>query len=243
MYRQRKELLWLLMILLGAALLFCGAASGRAEVTIVLDAGHGGEDRGITGTDGTTEKDVDLDLALRVQRLIDEKLGYRTVLTREKDERITLDDRAANANNNKGSLMVSLHLGGSLDPDLQGYGIYYFRSDGDDHVPEEKGELLLWRRQQAPYVEESSRLAEVLHQAFQNAYPSRRDLGVHALPLYLARSVQMPAVFIESAVLTNKDEEAYLKSETNRQKVAETIFEGLRRYLQTAAGADEEVKQ
>src|SRR4029077_14083701 len=93
--------------------------------TIVLDAGHGGDDAGVTSASGTKEKDLTLGMARRVKAAIETRLGLRVVLTRDDDRNPTFDERAAAANNSKGDLFVSLHADASFRPTVSGATIYY----------------------------------------------------------------------------------------------------------------------
>jgi len=206
--------------------------SAAAAPTVILDPGHGGNDRGGIGADGLLEKEITLDLAKRVQKLIDQQLGYRTFLTRKEDQEVSLDKRAALANNQQGTLLVSIHLGGSPDTGLHGYGIYIAQAPDREGNTDAKG-LLLWNRQSLFFAKQSRQLAESLHAAFAESFPRTPDLGIHPLALYLARTVRMPTVLIEPAVLTNREDEAFLGQEKNRQALAEAIFQGLIRYRQS----------
>jgi N-acetylmuramoyl-L-alanine amidase len=93
--------------------------------TIVVDAGHGGEEDGAHGKDGTLEKTVTLTVARRLKAALEARLGARVILTRDSDQTVGLDERAAVANNNKADLFVSLHANASVRPAMSGAEVFY----------------------------------------------------------------------------------------------------------------------
>jgi len=220
-----------------------GYTLSEQDLVIVIDAGHGGQDTGVVGPGGLTEKEVCLDLAGKVKSLIDKGLGYRTFLTRSRDEALTLTERASLADNNRGTLYVSIHLSGFPDQTTQGFGLFYIdqaylRASSEDH-PESK--LSLWDRQQAPYIKESRRLADTLHQVWIQRFSGQIDLGVHAVPVYPFAALDMPAVLIEPAALTNPVQEGMLSKEDFREEIANAIYEGIRLFVkQAGSGAGHE---
>jgi len=95
----------------------------------MLDPGHGGDDAGVKGPNGTMEKDVVLAVAKRVKSAIEGRLGIRVIMTREEDKMADADTRAAIANNNKADLFISLHANGSPRAATKGALIYYLSLD------------------------------------------------------------------------------------------------------------------
>lgn len=213
-----------------------GHALSEQDLVIILDAGHGGQDTGVVGPGGLTEKEVCLDLAVRVKRLIDKGLGYRTFMIRSRDEALSLTERSSLANNNRGALYIGIHLSGFPDQSLQGFGIFYIdqTSPGDPSAGEMGNQLPLWDRQQVPHIKESRRLADLLHQAFTQRFSGQRDFGVHAVPLYPLGTLDMPSVLIEPAALTNPVQEGMLGKEEFREEIANAIYEGIRLFVKRA---------
>lgn len=203
------------------------------DVLIVLDPGHGGEDPGVTGPGGLTEKEICLDLAKRIKERIDQRLGYPTFLTRSRDEAVSLGERAAQANNHLGTVFVSIHLAGFPDQSLQGFGIYSFRPvrTGPPASDKVSDALSPWDTQQVPYLNDSGRLAESLRREFLRGLPSEKEIGARALPVYPLGAVGMPAVLVEPAVLTSPAQEDRLRKESYREQIAEVIFEGIRHFV------------
>src|SRR4029450_1987685 len=97
--------------------------------TVVLDPGHGGEDAGVRGLNGTKEKDLGLAVARKVKATIESRLGIRVLLTRDEDRNVSLNARAAMANNNKADLFISLHANASFSPAVTGASILYAAFD------------------------------------------------------------------------------------------------------------------
>lgn len=219
--------------------------------TIILDPGHGGKDPGAIGRNGLTEKEVVLDVALRLRDLLRERLGKKVFLTREKDEFIELDDRAKFANGHKADLFVSVHINSHPKRNTRGVEMYHFgiasdrramevaaRENGDsiDHsgdiVDMIKADLVLSKR-----IEDSQNLAWETKLAFVNLVGSHyemEDHGVKTAPFYVLRYTAMPSILAELAFISNPIEERRLKQADFRQKAAEGLFEGIRNYLNSA---------
>ncbi|MDO8545983.1 MAG: N-acetylmuramoyl-L-alanine amidase [Nitrospirales bacterium] len=219
--------------------------------TIVLDPGHGGKDPGAIGRDGLTEKEVVLDVALRLRDLLRERLGKRVIMTRDKDEFIELDDRAKFANGYKADLFVSIHINSHPKRVTKGIEMYHFgiasdrramevaaRENGDtidhaqDFVDLIKADLALSKR-----IEESQNLAWETKIAVVNNVGSHyvtEDHGVKTAPFYVLRYTAMPSILAELAFISNPVEERHLRQPAFRQKAAEGLFEGIRNYLNSA---------
>jgi N-acetylmuramoyl-L-alanine amidase len=219
--------------------------------TIVLDPGHGGKDPGAIGRDGLTEKEVALDVALRLRDLLRERLGKKVIMTRDKDEFIELDDRAKFANGHKADLFVSIHINSHPKRVTRGIEMYHFgiasdrramevaaRENGDtinharDFVDMIKADLALSKR-----IEDSQNLAWETKIAVVNLVSSQYDTedhGVKTAPFYVLRYTAMPSVLAELAFISNPVEERRLRQSAFRQKAAEGLFEGIRNYLNSA---------
>jgi len=219
--------------------------------TIVLDPGHGGKDPGAIGRNGLTEKEVVLDVALRLRELLRERLGKKVIMTREKDEFIELDDRAKFANGYKADLFVSIHINSHPKRVTKGIEMYHFgiasdrramevaaRENGDsidhaqDFVDMIKADLALSKR-----IEESQNLAWETKIAVVNnvsADYATEDHGVKTAPFYVLRYTAMPSILAELAFISNPVEERHLRQPAFRQKAAEGLFEGIRNYLNSA---------
>ena len=157
------------------------AASRAALQTIVIDPGHGGDDIGARGPRGTEEKTITLEVARRLRTLIEMRLGIRVILTRDDDRAVTLDERAAVANNSKADLFVSLHLNTAPAAGVTGAQVFYVRLDreGEDARRAAESEavalqvlggatrsidVIQWDLAQARHVEASAMFAGILEE-------------------------------------------------------------------------------
>jgi len=219
--------------------------------TIILDPGHGGKDPGAVGRTGLMEKEVVLDVALRLRELLMDRLGKKTLMTRATDVFIELDDRAKFANSQKADLFVSIHINSHPSPNVRGIELYHFgiasdrramqvaaRENGDtiDHARDLvdliKADLALSKR-----IEESQNLAWETKLAIVNlvgmAY-NLDDHGVKTAPFYVLRYTAMPSILAELSFISNSSDEKLMRSSNYRQKMAEALFEGIRNYLNSA---------
>src|SRR5450432_3097330 len=172
----------------------------RGFQTVIIDAGHGGHDRG--GIDGQViaEKEIALDTALRLEKLL-QRSGFRTVMTRPNDEFVSLPGRVAMANAYENAVFVSVHYNSSRNLDARGFETYYFHGAG---YP----------------------LAARIHRNLL-ASISTLDRGVRRRGFYVIRNTRIPAVLCECGFLTNMQEGNAALQRGYRQKVAEAIARAL----------------
>ena len=219
--------------------------------TIILDPGHGGKDPGAIGRSGLMEKEVVLDVALRLRELLKDRLGKNALMTRATDVFIELDDRAKYANSQKADLFVSIHINSHPSPNIRGIELYHFgiasdrramqvaaRENGDtiDHARDLvdliKADLALSKR-----IEESQNLAWETKLAIVNLVGTAYNLddhGVKTAPFYVLRYTAMPSILAELSFISNVSDEKLLRASSYRQKMAEALFEGIRNYLNSA---------
>ena len=211
--------------------------------TVVIDPGHGGEARGVRGASGLEEKRVSLDVAQRLKGLLESRLGLRVILTRESDTAVPADVRIAAANNNKADLFISLHLNAAPSPAVAGAEIYYLWLDREGKAVRDKAartavampvlgggartiDIIPWDLAQARHVEDSMALAAVVASTLEG----RTKMGptpVRAAPLRLLEGLNMPAVMVEMAYLTNPAQEKLFATEAHRNIVAQALFDGI----------------
>lgn len=217
--------------------------------TIVLDPGHGGRDPGAIGRGGTLEKDVTLEVALRLRRRLARYPGYRILLTREEDTWVTKNDRAAFANDHGADLFISLHFNAIADEAVASIETYYFGSTTDEatlrKVERENRESgysmaefreMVQRLATDIKLEESKRLAtEIQGSLYANARltnPAVRNWGVKTAPFVVLLGVKAPSVLAEIACISNPEEEARLRDPEHLENLAAFLEEGIVRYLQ-----------
>jgi N-acetylmuramoyl-L-alanine amidase len=222
--------------------------------TIVIDPGHGGEDIGVRSGNGSEEKALTLAVAQRVKALIESRLGIRVILTRDEDRSVGLDQRAATANNSKAGLFLSLHLNASPVATSAGAVVAHSRIDrggGDRGIPEDDTvvlpvfggttravDLIRWDLAQARHADTSAAFAEILEEHLR----TRVKMGARPrreLPLRVLTSVNMPAVLVEMAYLSNPGQERLAQSEAYQGNVAQSILDAVlqfRTYLEAREG-------
>ncbi len=189
---------------------FPAAIGASAVRTIAIDPGHGGDDEGVKGASGTTEKALTLEIARRLKTALEARLGIRVMLTRDDDRVVSFDDRAATANNSKTELFISLHANASLRPAASGATIYYslLGDDAQKAVPADRGErlpilgggsrdieLVPWNAAQARYIDQSKMFAGVVEEQFHDRVPLAAR-AVERAPLRVLESGNQPAVLI-----------------------------------------------
>jgi N-acetylmuramoyl-L-alanine amidase len=196
---------------------------------IVIDPGHGGEQPGTISSTGVTEKDVTLDIALRLKRLMD-KSPFEVLLTREGDQTVSLANRVAFANSSKADLFVSIHINSVQPRSIRPLETYYVGATDDPHVLQlasienrQSGYSLSEYRQLLDKVfldtrrNESHLLAAAingeLYRSLRQLNPELQDRGVKTAPFAVLVGTQMPAVLAEVSSLSNHDDDQLLKNE------------------------------
>lgn len=225
--------------------------AARRIKTIVIDPGHGGLETGARGPNGTLEKDITLAISLKLKEMIERRLALRVVLTRDKDVDVSLENRAALANNNRADIFISIHANGAFRPKAHGSETYFLSLKASDEearrlaylennspefekkIEEENQDqimMILWDMAQAAFLKQSSELAEII-QLELNKLLGTANRGVKQAPFKVLTGVACPAVLVEVAFISNPEEEAKLKDENFQASVAEAIYQGLLNYL------------
>jgi N-acetylmuramoyl-L-alanine amidase len=200
-------------------------APGSVRV-IVIDPGHGGDDEGVKGAGGAKEKDVALQIARRLKAAIESRIGLRVLLTREGDEPVSLDRRAAFANNNKADLFVSLHANASVRPAVRGAQVFSLSledykdramefSQKSPPVPLVGGGLraidpVPWDIAQLPFADRSAMFAATVVKHLTERAVPLHGAGASLAPLRVLVGANMPAILIEMGFLSNAGDEAAL---------------------------------
>jgi N-acetylmuramoyl-L-alanine amidase len=214
--------------------------------TIVVDAGHGGKDPGARGPDGLREKDVCLNIALRLRKVLNQRdPGLRVVLTRDHDFFVSLQKRTDIANRAKGDLFISIHNNASPDPDTHGTQVFFFDSQSSDRADSdlsmrENGEanqldVLMTDLGKTTVRDQSIGFATLVQRALENSINLKRREVSYA-PFYVLARTEMPAILVEVAFITNPREEDLLWDSEFRQKVAASIAKGVEDYALVVEG-------
>ncbi|MCE5310328.1 MAG: N-acetylmuramoyl-L-alanine amidase [Acidobacteriales bacterium] len=224
-------------------------ALGLKVGRVVLDPGHGGHDTGTIGPGGVLEKDLVLDIALRLGPLIEQGLGSAVVYTRKDDTFVSLEDRTLIANEAKADLFLSIHVNSSRYRAASGSETYYlnFTTSGDalDVAARENAtssktihELqdLIKKIALLDKVEESKEFASRLQSSLyvlSSKNGTTKNRGVKKAPFVVLIGAAMPSVLTEVGFVTNPREGTLLKRADQRQKIAEALYQGLSSYAST----------
>ena len=214
---------------------------------IVIDPGHGGHDAGTVGPDGIAEKDVVLDVGLRLGKLLRERLGADVTFTRSTDTFIPLETRTAIANKAQADLFVSIHANSSRDPTARGVETYYlnFTSSPDaldvaarENAVSQKSihELqdLVKKITLKDKIDESKEFAgDVEHSLSQGIGQggASRDRGVKKAPFVVLIGANMPSILTEISFVSNPDDAHELRDPAYRERLAESLYAGIARYI------------
>tara|TARA_Y100000590_G_scaffold380764_1_gene449317 strand:+ start:1383 stop:2729 length:1347 start_codon:yes stop_codon:yes gene_type:complete len=220
---------------------------------VVLDAGHGGKDPGTTSRFGVKEKDIVLDIAKRIGRLLETNTNIKVVYTREEDVFIPLRKRAEIANENNGKLFISIHANANNNRTVQGFETYFLspgknedavmvasrensviqmeeRKNGYEKLTDEG--LIMATMAQSMFMKESEDLAAVIQMELDKRLttPNR---GVKQAGFYVLYGASMPHAYLEVGFLSNPKEEKALKKATHRQKIAQAVYEAIKHFKES----------
>jgi N-acetylmuramoyl-L-alanine amidase len=218
---------------------------------IVIDAGHGGHDTGTIGPTGLMEKDLCLDVALRLGKIIQQRLpGAEVVYTRSDDTFIPLEERTRVANEAKADLFISIHANSSHDHAARGIETYYLNLKGSPDAMEVAArenataqqsihdlEDIVKKIARSEKIDESREFAadiqESLAKRIQKLNKTVKDRGVRKAPFVVLVGADMPSILTEISFLSNPADERLLKNPEHRQRVAEGLYQGMANYLQS----------
>jgi len=224
-------------------------ALGLKISRIVIDAGHGGHDTGTIGPHGLMEKDLCLDVALRLGTLIEEKLpGAEVIYTRTDDTFIPLEERTAIANNAQADLFISIHANSSRDGSARGIETYYLNfatTEESMEVASRENALsqesqhdlqdLIKKIARNDKVEESKELAsdiqDSLTQRLQLVTHSEKNRGVKKAPFIVLIGANMPSILSEISFVSNPSDERLLRKGDQRERIADGLYRGISSYL------------
>ncbi len=220
---------------------------------IVIDAGHGGHDSGTLGAGGIEEKNVVLDVALRLGKLLHDRLGADVVYTRDDDTFVPLETRTAIANKAQADLFISVHANSSHDPNVHGVEVYYLNFTTDPEAmkvaarenavsTESVHDLsdLVKKIALEDKIDESRELATDVDQSLyagqRHANPGLKNRGVKKAPFVVLIGANMPSILAEIGFVTNPRTAAELETPQYRERVAESLYRGIARYAEGVNG-------
>jgi N-acetylmuramoyl-L-alanine amidase len=217
---------------------------------IVIDPGHGGHDTGTIGPTGLEEKEVVLDVGLKLKKLLEQNTGCEVIMTRSDDTFIPLEERTAIANEKSADLFISIHANASPDKSARGIETYYLnftsnpdalelaaRENASSQEAVHQLQDLIKKIAMTEKIEESQDFArQVQHEVYTHvtkASGAQRDRGTKKAPFVVLIGANMPSVLAEISFLTNPRDERLLKKSDYRQKIAFALYEGILDYLKT----------
>jgi N-acetylmuramoyl-L-alanine amidase len=221
---------------------------GLGARRIVIDPGHGGHDPGTIGRAGLMEKDLVLDVSLRLERMVREELGAEVIMTRSTDVFIPLEERTAIASTREADLFLSIHANASRNPAARGIETYFLSFARNPHaeaVAARENAIstatlkdlqgLVKAITTNSKIDESRDFATSIQEAMvehMRTHTPVQDRGVHTAPFYVLIGANMPSVLAEIAFVSNPDEEKRLKNPEFRDHIARSLLKGVRNYLE-----------
>jgi N-acetylmuramoyl-L-alanine amidase len=220
---------------------------------IVIDPGHGGHDTGTIGPNGLLEKELVLDVSRRLGKLLAARLGAQVVFTRRDDTFIPLETRTSIANQEQADLFVSVHANSSHDPDARGVETYYLNftsspealevaarenaaSDKSIHELQDLVKKIALKEKIEESREFASDVQGALHTGLATKNPGERNRGVKKAPFVVLIGANMPSILAEISFLSNPGDERRLRSPQYRQRIAESLYHGISRYVDGLGG-------
>ncbi|HEV2425451.1 MAG TPA: N-acetylmuramoyl-L-alanine amidase [Terriglobia bacterium] len=225
-------------------------ALGLKIARIVIDPGHGGHDTGTIGPDGLEEKNVVLDVGLRLRKLIQQRMGAQVVMTRSDDTFIPLEERTAIANQRGADLFISIHANASRDASARGIEVYYLNFTSDPNSLEVAArenatsqesvyqlQSLIKKIALSEKIQESGEFARMVDRSLGVAAArtgnEQPDRGLKKAPFVVLIGANMPSILAEISFLTNPRDERLLGQSNYRQQIAEGLYRGIARYVAT----------
>ncbi|MFT5741169.1 MAG: N-acetylmuramoyl-L-alanine amidase [Gammaproteobacteria bacterium] len=225
----------------------------KKQFVIAIDPGHGGRDPGASGKNGTREKDIALSVGKKLKTLINRNSGYRAVLTRSGDQYVALRNRVKKAREERADIFVSLHADSFRSPNVKGASVYALSLSG---ASSEAARLIAAKENSSDLIggisldDKDDLIASVLLDLSQTAtIQDSIELGADVLKnvakvsklnnkkvqqagFAVLKAPDMPSILIETAFLSNPDEERKLRNPKHQHKLATAVFSGIKNHLE-----------
>jgi N-acetylmuramoyl-L-alanine amidase len=220
---------------------------------IVIDPGHGGYDTGTIGPNSLLEKDLVLDVSRRLGKLLESRLGAQVIYTRKDDTFIPLETRTAIANQEQADLFVSVHANSSHDPAARGVETYYLNfssspdalevaarenavSETSIHELQDLVKQIALKEKIEESREFASDVQQELHNGLAARNPGLRNRGVKKAPFIVLIGANMPSILAEISFVSNPGDERRLETAAYRQRIAESLYRGISKYVSGLSG-------
>lgn len=253
--------LFIVMLTVGAMVQSGEVVAQKKLSTVVIDAGHGGKDPGALGK-SCREKDIVLDVALRLGKMINDSLPeVKTIYTRDKDVFVDLHKRADIANKSGADLFISIHANWVKNPEIKGAETFVlglhrskenlevaqkensvitleedYTNNYEGFDPSQPESYIIFELMQNRFLENSLLMASKTQDEFVGL--KRENRGVRQAGFLVLRQTSMPSVLVELGFLSNKEEELYMKSEEGKKAYVESIFRAFKNYKMQFDGAN-----
>jgi N-acetylmuramoyl-L-alanine amidase len=220
---------------------------------IVIDAGHGGHDPGTLGPGGIEEKNVVLDVARRLGAMLKQRLGADVIYTRDTDTFVPLETRTEIANKARADLFISIHANSSSDLTVRGVETYYLNfttsadalavaarenavSNQSIHQLSDLVKKIALQDKISESREFASDVEQSLYDGLENGNPGMKDRGVKKAPFVVLIGANMPSILAEISFLTNPEDASELRRPQYRERIAESLYSGVARYVEGLDG-------
>jgi N-acetylmuramoyl-L-alanine amidase len=220
---------------------------------IVIDPGHGGHDTGTIGPHRLLEKELVLEVSRRLGKLLETRLGADVVYTRKDDTFVPLETRTAIANQEQADLFVSIHANASDDPDARGVETYYLNftsskdalevaarenavSENSIHELQDLVKKIALKEKIEESREFAANVESSLHSGLAARNPGLRDRGVKKAPFIVLIGANMPSILAEISFVSNPADERRLQTSDYRQRIAESLYRGIAKYVGGLSG-------
>jgi N-acetylmuramoyl-L-alanine amidase len=230
-----------------------GVEQGKGIQKVVLDPGHGGKDPGAVGPTGLCEKDINLEIAFMLRAILENDYNLSVVMTRSDDTFIPLGDRTKLANQEGADVFISIHCNAAPRKKvklktMRGSETYFlslaktddarataamensvisFEQQSNVPANQDDVQFILWDMVQNEFLIESSDLAELVQESLAKKIKAVPSRGINQAGFYVLNGAYMPAILVETAFISHKEEEKILKKPDNLKKIAQSIGEGL----------------
>ena len=223
-------------------------------ITIAIDAGHGGEDPGAQGANGSHEKDITLGIAKKLKERIDTEPNMRGILTRDGDYFIPLHGRVVKARNMQADLFISVHADAFVRPDAKGSSVFALSEKGATSASarylakkENESDLIggvslddkdanlartLLDLSQTATINDSLKLAKAVLMRIGEINTLHKG-SVEQAGFAVLKSPDIPSILVETAFISNPEEERRLNDDSYREKLVEAVMSGVKKYLST----------
>ena len=228
--------------------------NGARLITVAIDAGHGGEDPGAKGANGSREKDITLAVAKKLKQRIDEEPNMRGILTRDADFFIPLHGRVVKARNMQAELFVSVHADAFIRPDARGSSVFALSEKGATSASarylakkENESDLIggvsldnkdmnlartLLDLSQTATINDSLKLGKFVLKNIGEVNTLHKG-SVEQAGFAVLKSPDIPSILVETAFISNPEEERRLNDDAYRAKLVESIVNGIKKYFAT----------